>query len=127
MSDPRSLLLVLELEPEADPDEAEQLGRQLCADLTQLDVDAVKPAAITDIPEGAKGAAVDWGSLLLTLSATGGVFTSVITVARDWLLRHNAAQRIKITIDNDTIELDRSSAPEREQLISTWLHRHSGG
>jgi hypothetical protein len=118
---------VLELEPEADLDEAEQLGRQLCADLTQLDVDAVKPATIADIPEGAKGAAVDWGSLLLTLSATGGVFTSVIAVTRDWLVRHNAAQRIKITIDNDTIELDRSTAPEREKLISAWVQRHSGG
>ena len=127
MSDQKSLLLVLELEPEVDPDEAERLGRQLRADLTQLDVEAVKPATTVDVPEGAKGGAVDWGCLLVTLSAAGGVFTSVIAVAREWLARHNAAQRIKITIDNDTIVLDRPSTPEREQLISTWLHRHSAG
>src|SRR5215469_12961993 len=125
MSDQRDLLLVLELEPEADADEAERLGRQLRTELTQLDVEAVKPAPITDVPEGAKGGAVDWGSLLVTFSAAGGVFTSVIAMAQDWLDRHSAAQRVKITIDNDTIVLDRASAQEREQLIGTWVRRHA--
>jgi hypothetical protein len=127
MSDQRDLLLVLDLEPEAGPDEAERLGRQLRAELAQLDVEAVKPATISDVPEGAKGAAVDWGSLLVTLSAAGGVFTSVIALTRDWLARHGAAQRIKITIDGDTIVLDRATTAEREQLIGTWVHQHSGG
>ena len=107
--------------------EAERLGRQLRAELTQLDVEAVRPATITDMPEGAKGGAVDWGSLLVTLSAAGGGVTSVIAMAQQWLAQHSAAQRIKITIDNDTIVLDRASAQEREQLISTWVQRHSVG
>ena len=125
MGDQRDLLLVLELEPEADADEAERLGRQLRRDLTQLDVEAVKPATLTDVPEGAKGGAVDWGSLLVTFSAAGGVFTTVIAMAQDWLDQHSAAQRIKMTIDNDTIVLDRASEREREQLIGTWVRRHS--
>lgn len=125
MSDHRNLLLVLELEAEADSDEAERLGQQLRAELTQLDVEAVKPASITDVPQGAKGGAVDWTSLLVTLSAAGGVFTSVIALAQEWLTRHSTAQRIQITIDNDTIMLDRASGNEREQLISTWMRRHS--
>jgi hypothetical protein len=124
----RNLLFELKLDPEADAAEAERLGRQLRNDLTQLDVDAVKPATTVDVPEGAKrakGAAVDWGSLLVTFSAAGGVFTSLIVVAQDWLARHSSAQSISLTIDNDTIVLDRASAGEREQLISTWVHRHS--
>jgi hypothetical protein len=125
MSDQRNLLLALELDPEADPEEAERLGQQLRADLAQLDVEAVRPAASTDVPQGAKGGAVDWGSLLVTFSDAGGVFTTVILLARDWLARHSAAQRIKVTIDNDTIVLDRASAQEREELISTWVRRHS--
>jgi len=112
MSDQRDLLLVLELEPEADLDEAERLGRQLRTELIRLDVEAVKPAPIADVPEGAKGGAV-------------GVFTSVIAMAQDWLDRHSAAQRIEMTIDDDTIVLDRASAHEREQLIGTWVRRHS--
>jgi hypothetical protein len=125
MSNQQDLLLVLELEPEADSDEAERLGRQLRGDLSQLDVEAVKPATIADVPEGAKGGAVDWASLLVTFSAAGGVFTSVITLMQDWLDRHSAAQSIKMTIDNDTIVLHRTSAQEREQLISMWVRRHS--
>jgi hypothetical protein len=121
------MLLVLELEPAAESDEAERLGQQLRSELAQLDVEAVTPAPISDVPEGAKGGAVDWGSLLVTLSAAGGVFTSVIALTRDWLARHGAAQRIKLTIDNDTIVLDRASTEEREQLIGTWVQRHSGG
>ncbi len=79
-----------------------------------------------DVAQGAKGAGVDWGSLLVTLSAAGGVVTSVIAVVQDWLARHSAAQTIKITIDDDTIELGRASVQEREELISTWVRRHSG-
>jgi hypothetical protein len=127
MSDQRDLLLVLDLEPETGLDEAERLGQQLRAELAQLDVEAVKPVTVLDVPEGAKGAAVDWGSLLVTLSAAGGVFTSVIALTRDWLARHGTAQRVKITIDGDTIVLDRATTAEREQLIGTWVHQHSGG
>lgn len=123
MSDHRNL--VLELEPEADSDEVERLGQQLRAELTQLDVEAVKPNTITAVPEEAKGGAVDWSSLLVTLSAAGGVFTSVIALAQERLTRHSTARRIQIMIDNDTIVLDRASGPEREQLISTWMRRHS--
>jgi len=79
-----------------------------------------------DVAQGAKGAGVDWGSLLVTLSAAGGVVTSVIAVVQDWLARHSAAQSLTITMDNDTIELGRASAQEREELISTWVRRHSG-
>jgi hypothetical protein len=122
----RNLLLVLELDADADPDESERLGRQLRTDLAQLDVEAVKPATVTEVPDGAKGNPVDWGTLLVTFSVGGGVFTSMIAVARDWLTRHSRAERIKMTIDNDTIELDRASTQEREQLISTWVRRHSG-
>lgn len=121
----QNLLLVLELDSDADADEAERLGRQLRSDLTQLDVDAVEPVTSASVLEGAKGTGIDWGSLLVTLSGPGAALTSVIAVARDWLARHSAAQGIKITIDNDTIELGRASAQEREELIGTWLHRHS--
>jgi hypothetical protein len=123
--DLRSLLLVLDLDPEAEPEEAERLSRQLRVELTQLDVEAVDPPPSADEPEGAKGIAVDWGALQVTFSAAGGVFASVIAVARDWLTQHRSAQRITMTIDNDSITLDRASAQEREELISAWVRRHS--
>lgn len=124
--DERELLIVLELEPDADAEEIEQLGRQLRNRLRELDVGEVQPAPASETPDGAKGAAVDWGSLLLTLSAAGGVFTSVITLARDWLKGRATAKRLKITVENDTIELERATTVEREQLINAWVKRHDG-
>lgn len=123
----RNLVIELQLNPSADLEETERFGRQLRAELVQLDVEAVNPkVSAEDVPPGAKGAAVDWGSLLVAFSAAGGVFTSVIAVVGDWFARHSAAQSIKITIDSDTIELGRASLEEREELISTWVRRHSG-
>jgi hypothetical protein len=124
--DPRNLLIEFLLVSDADSGEAERFGRQLRAELAQLDVDAVSPMVSAEVAQGAKGAGVDWSSLLVTLNAAGGVFTSVIAVVQDWLARHSAAQSIKITIDHDTIELGRASGQEREELISMWVRRHSG-
>ena len=93
--------------------------------LLELDVDTVRPAAVSDEP-GSKGAGVDWGSLLVAMSAAGGVFTSVIALAQDWLSRHGSARRIKMTIDDDSIVLERATPAEREQLIQAWIDRHSG-
>jgi hypothetical protein len=124
--DPRNLRIELLLDPDADSEEAERFGRQLRAELAQLDVEDVSPMVSADVAQGAKGAGVDWGSLLVTLNAAGGVVTSVIAVVQDWLARHSAAQSIKMTIDDDTIELGRASVQERKELISTWVRRHSG-
>jgi hypothetical protein len=124
--DPRNLRIELLLDPDADSEEAERFGRQLRAELAQLDVEDVSPMVSADVAQGAKGAGVDWGSLLVTLNAAGGVVTSVIAVVQDWLARHAAAQSIKMTIDDDTIELGRASVQERKELISTWVRRHSG-
>lgn len=122
---PRKLLIELQLDADADAGEAERFGRQLRSEIAQLDVEAVSPMVSAGVPQGAKGAGVDWGSLLVTLSGAGGVLTSVIGVVRDWLARHRAAQSIKITIDNDTIKLGRASIQEREELIGTWVRKHS--
>jgi len=89
--DPRNLLIELQLDPDIDPDEVERFGRQLRAELAQLDVEAISPMVSSDVPQGAKGVGVDWGSLLVTFSTAGGVFTSVIVMVQDWLDRHSAA------------------------------------
>jgi hypothetical protein len=122
----RALVLALELDPEADAEEAERLGQQLRREIAQLDVEDVGPAFPAAAPDGAKGGALDWGTLLVTFAAAGGVFTSVIALAQDWLNQHASAQQIKMTIDGDTIVLGRASSQERERLINAWVRRHSG-
>lgn len=123
---PLEILLAVEAEPGADPEESERLGRQLRARLLELDVDRV--AAVPDgaLPAGAKGDAVSVAQWLVTLSATGGVFATVIATVKDWLARRSAAQSITVTIAGDTLQLERATAAERSELIDAFVRRHGG-
>jgi hypothetical protein len=123
-----SLSLVVHVDPEVDPERAERLVRRLRGELTELDVTAVSPVAAGPPPEGAKGAdPVTLGALVVAFSASGGVFTTLVGTVRDWLDRQSGRHRISMTIDGDTIELERASAAEREELLDAFVRRHSGG
>jgi hypothetical protein len=121
----RDLLLVVESAPDVDPDDVDRSLRQLRAELKDLDIESVVPVAAQDAPPGAKGVdSFSLGALLITLCTTGGVFTILIETARDWLARHAAARRISVTIDGDTIVLEKSSAQEQSALIEAYMRRH---
>jgi hypothetical protein len=123
-----SLLLVVEFDPELEPDAGERLVRQLRAELAELDVDSISPAAGGTAPDGAKGAdAVTVGAMVVALSASGGVFTALIGTLREWLGRQSGRHRISMTMDGDTIELERASAGQQQALIDAYIRRHSGG
>lgn len=124
----RTVLLVLEPRPEVEPDEAERAVRRLRAELTELDVESVTLVASRTAPAGAKGIDLSsLGTLLVTLSATGGVITIMLHTARDWLARHATARRISVTIDGDTIVLEKASPHERAALIDAYIRRHEVG
>ena len=121
----RELILVVEPEPDADPDEVDRLVRQLRADLKNLDIESVTSLGTGKTPPGAKGVdPVTVSALLVTLSASGGVFTALIESVRDWLARHAAAERISVTIDGDTLVLEKSSGQERSALIDAYMRHH---
>ena len=60
---------------------------------------------------------------MLVISAAVSLATVIATV-RDWLSRRSSAQAIKVTIDGDTLELDRATAAERSELIEAFVRRH---
>ena len=122
------LLLVVETDPDLDPEVAERLVRGLRSELGELDVDAVSTAPGGAAPDGSKGAdAVTIGALLVALSASGGVFTALIETLRGWLERQSGRHRISMTIDGDTIEMERASARQQQDLLDAYVRRHSGG
>jgi hypothetical protein len=121
----RDLVLVVESEPDADPGEVDRSVRQLRAEFRDLDVESVTPVTSKNAPLGAKGVdPLSLGTLLVTLSAAGGVFSVLIDIARDWLARHASARRILVTIDGDTIVLEKGSKQERDALIEAYMRRH---
>lgn len=126
-SDVVSVLLVLEPDPELDSEAGERLTRQLRAELAELDIESVGFASSEAAPDGAKGTdPVTLGAIIVALSASGGVFTALIETVRDWLGRHSRRHRISVTIDGDTLELERATAGQQRELVDAYLRRHSG-
>ncbi|MGH3873574.1 MAG: hypothetical protein ACRDSR_19045 [Pseudonocardiaceae bacterium] len=60
------------------------------------------------------------------MSASGGVFTTVLETMRDWLDRHSRRHRILVTIDGDTIELERATAGQQRELVDAYIRSHCG-
>jgi Effector Associated Constant Component 1 len=119
--------LVLEPEAGADAEDADRLGRRLRRELSELDVDDVRPQGDGSAPDGAKGADVaSMAELLVTMSASGGVLATLVATVRDWLGRRGNAGTITLTVDGDTLELSSATAAERSQLIDVFVAHHSG-
>jgi hypothetical protein len=124
----RELTVVVEAETDADPAELDQLVHRLRTELGSTDVESVEPISSGEVPPGAKGAdPASIGALLVTLSAAGGVFSLLIETARDWLGRQAAADNISVTIDGDTLVLEKSSEAERSALVEAYIRRHEVG
>lgn len=106
--------------PDSDSRERAELAQGVRRDLLELDVEQVAmPSAAA--PEDAKGSAVEWAQLVVTLA---GTLPPVIAALQSWLRRHPGAS-LTVEIDGDRITLTEASARERRELIDAWLHRHA--
>jgi hypothetical protein len=113
-------------DPELDPEAGERLIRQLRAEIAELDVESVRSEPFGTVPDGAKGTdPLTLGAIVVALGASGGVFTALVETVRDWLGRSSARHRVSLTIDGDTIELERASAAERRDLVDAYIRRHT--
>lgn len=121
----RDVRLVFTPDPEFDPEAAERLARRLRAEIAALDVESVRSEPGGPAPEGAKGGDVVTVGALVVALASGGVFTALIDTVRDWLGRSSARHRVSVTIDGDTIELERATDAERSTLVEAYVRRHT--
>ncbi|MFG2777695.1 hypothetical protein ACGFY7_07490 [Streptomyces prunicolor] len=122
--------VLLGLSPDGDTDreENERFVSRVRAELRGLDIDALRvhaPLSGAVPPAGAKAVdPVTVGAVVLALSASGGVLPALVETLRDWLGRQSARHRVSVTVDGDTIELERASADERRELIDAFVRRH---
>ncbi|WP_329554219.1 effector-associated constant component EACC1 [Streptomyces sp. NBC_00696] len=121
--------VLLRLAPAADADleETERLVARVRTELRELDLDSLQLHTPADHvpPAGAKATdPVTVGAVVLALSASGGVLPALVDTLRDWLGRQSGRHRVSVTIDDDTIELERASADERRALIDAFVRRH---
>jgi hypothetical protein len=116
------LTVTLDAEPDTDSEDLERLTRQLREELSELDVQA---DLMTGGPAPANtkaGDVIEWGTLLLTLAASGGVITTLIGTLQTWLTRHNG-RTATLKINGDEIHLTGVTSAEQKQLIDAWLNR----
>ena len=121
-----SVALVILPDDEAGLEESDRLIRQLRAELAELDADSISLTGAGMVPAGTKASdPVTVGAIVVAMSASGGVFAALIDIVRDWLGRQSGSHRVSVTIDGDTIELERASADEQQTLVEAYLRRHS--
>jgi len=118
-----TLNLAIQTEGEVNPEYLAKLTQQLRSDLLQLDVEDVALPSAEKVPEGSKGDAVTWGQLIIALAASGGVFTTLITLLQAWVTRHER-HTLALEIDGDKLEIAGISSKEQKCLIDEWLSRH---
>jgi hypothetical protein len=118
------LRVVLEPDPDTDPEDLERLGRQLRDELRDLDVDDVEPVAGRAPPPGTKsGVLTSLTEWLVTLGG-GGVLAPVIGTIRAFLTRGAGDHKVTVTIDGDTLELGRATDTERAEIVDAFVRRH---
>jgi hypothetical protein len=107
-----------------DEHELEQLARSLRAELLELDVDAVEPAAAGPAPDDARAVeALLTGALVVRLAQDTQAISSVVHTVRGWL-GANSERRVRIELDGDVLELTGSSDEERGRIVEAWIGRH---
>jgi hypothetical protein len=105
--------------PDSDSEERAELAWRLEQDLRAADIENVSRPA-TDAPEGAKGGALAWAELIVTLA---GTVPSFLPAFLGWARRHPGAS-ITLEIDGDKLTVDNASESERRRLVEAFLARH---
>jgi hypothetical protein len=110
------------------PDDEEAIAESALAlshELAELDIDEVVPASAGDAPEGAKGVELlALGGLLIKLGRSSKVLREVVDAIRDWVGR-GEGRSVKMTVDDDVLEITGASKTDVKQLIDAWVQRHS--
>lgn len=82
---------------------------------------AEPPAAVGPAPPGAKGDAIAWGELIVSIA---GGLPAFVAFVRSWTGDHRGS-RIRLEIDGDVLVVEGGSDAERERLAQAWLERHA--
>lgn len=121
----RRLTLDVDLPDETDERERAELAQRLYLELGQLDVDSASFADGGAAPVGSKADALTLSTILLTFAASGGVFTTIISAVRDWVLRQPQPVVVDIKIDDDEFRIEGATTEERLRLLDTFVAGHS--
>jgi Effector Associated Constant Component 1 len=105
--------------PDSDDEERADLASRLRADLQALDLEVAHPDG--QAPPGAKGSALEWTELVVTVA---GSMQGMTAAMQGWLGRHKGAT-VSLEIDGDRLTLEDASPADQRRLLETFLARHA--
>lgn len=109
-----------------DDERLDRQTRMLRAELAEME--GVESAALGRDSSGTAGTKVadpiTLGAIVLALSASGGVFTTLIETVRDWLGRQPGSHRVTVTIDGESIDVEAASDEQQRALVDAYIRRH---
>lgn len=118
----RHLALVMDGDETTDPEELAKLTTELRSRLLELEVESAELDRRSEVMSKAKPVdAVTIGALTITLSPVA--LRAVIHLVEVWL-QNRPVRSVKLTIDDDALELTRISRADQRQLVQTFMERH---
>jgi Effector Associated Constant Component 1 len=105
--------------PDSDEDERADLASRLEDEIREHGIDDVAHPQGRP-PPGAKGSALEWAQLVVTLA---GTMPALVMAIQGWLGRHPDAA-VTLEIGGDRLTLDKASPAERRELMEAFLGRH---
>ncbi len=109
---------------EASPERLARLVAAVRQEVRQLDVAAVEFAQGT-VPDGARGGAMDFTTLLVTLAASP-VLVELVKMATAWIARAKD-RSVELVGPCSTLRLTGAAAAGQEVLIREWLAANQPG
>jgi hypothetical protein len=111
-----------------DEEELERATHQLRKELLDLNLESVDLVKKGKPPKDSKAGeeVVSWGSLLVSLAASGGTLSGLIGTVQSWLSRKEN-QKAMIQIDGDKLEMTGISNEQQDKLIDAFINRHKAG
>jgi len=110
--------------PDDDEEILEPLTHRLRLELIELDVQKVDVVRSGEAPEGARAGEMIplWGQL--AVSVTGIVVPAVVSRVKSWL-GGDEDRSVTLEIEGDKLQVTGVSSKQQDELIKTWLGRHS--
>jgi hypothetical protein len=121
---PTEVVVRVDAGADGDEEEVAELALRLRDELREVDGASARLARDAPAPHGAKGAAVEWGTLLVGVVSSGAL-TALVTTASSWLSRQRGGS-VRVQIGDDELELTGATSEEQRRLVDAWLARHAG-
>jgi hypothetical protein len=120
---PIEVIVSVDAGEDADAEDVASLSTRLRDALRETDAQSVELPRRGDAPAGAKGEALQWGTLVVTVLSSGAL-TGVVEATREWIGRQKHGS-VRIKVGDDELELS-SAAPEEQRLVvEEWLRARS--